>query len=225
MRDANNMNILSLIKQQKLHTAFLAGLGIRASAREAGVNRKTAVRYFVDSGAHHLCKCGKPAIHRGWCSYRVSRSRPRQIFLMKQFNAGINAAQQWSNLQSDISGALAALVPLHTLAIYKTAATQRRISNVDPDLRRNFDAYGTGRGWEYAPDGLASHVAITPELTGAPIALLKATETLHPVVRRFVFSIIEGADVEGAASEVGLSEQNVQLLMPRLKVFLEPYLR
>lgn len=72
-------NHLPPSKERCLMTALRSGMSIRAAARYAGVARATAHKY--SHGVSARCPCGDDARHRGWCSYRVSRSPRRRAFL------------------------------------------------------------------------------------------------------------------------------------------------
>lgn len=75
------MNTISEQTEGALLSAFNDGMGIRAAARYAGVNVATSRRVWRTLDPKPLCKCGRPATHRGWCSVRFAASAPRQEFM------------------------------------------------------------------------------------------------------------------------------------------------
>ena len=51
-----------------------------------------------------------------------------------------------------------------------------------------------------------------------------ALDNLHPSVRKFILVASETGDVEDAARAAGLSQSDVETLLPRLRLFLKPLL-
>lgn len=81
---------------------FDAGLGIRATSRETGLDKKTVSKYYHARPATK-CPCGKPMTHRGWCSFRVARSPGRQKFLARRVTLKEDTKLKWlaiTNFQS-----------------------------------------------------------------------------------------------------------------------------
>lgn len=61
------------------------GNNIRETSRLTGAAKNTVTSVYKEINEDLKCKCGKNLLHRGWCSFRVSKSKKRQIFL-KQWN-------------------------------------------------------------------------------------------------------------------------------------------
>lgn len=71
----------SVVDQMQAH--FDAGFGIRETARSLGISKITVTTHYHRRGEKCLCLCGADLLHRGWCSYRVSRSAGRQVWLSR----------------------------------------------------------------------------------------------------------------------------------------------
>ncbi len=56
------------------------------------------------------------------------------------------------------------------------------------------------------------------------VQLRSAMQRLSPSVRGMLTSIIEGVEIEDAAREMQIDETQLSILLPRLRVFLRPYL-
>jgi hypothetical protein len=68
-------------------------------------------------------------------------------------------------------------------------------------------------------------VAISqPSQENTSFQLFAALEKLHPIVKRFVTNIVDGATVREAADECGLADRELAKILPPLKVFLKPLL-
>lgn len=74
--------------------ALINGKGIRETARDLSISSNTVLRYadtlrwltkqgYDEFSIPENCLCGQPWGHRGWCSYRFSRSEKRQQFMKK----------------------------------------------------------------------------------------------------------------------------------------------
>lgn len=75
------MNRLPAEIVETLRRLFEEGYSTRAAARVAGVSKLTAWLYLRNMPDLN-CPCGRPmAGHRGWCSFRFSRSPARQKFM------------------------------------------------------------------------------------------------------------------------------------------------
>jgi hypothetical protein len=77
------MNRLPQYKIDQLEACFRASMGVRAAAREVGVDRHTAATYLRILADDALCACGKPLRHRYWCRIRFQRSAARQEFMRR----------------------------------------------------------------------------------------------------------------------------------------------
>lgn len=63
------------------------GATVRKVAVRAHVAKATAKRYRPTAVPD--CPCGQPAGHRGWCSFRFSRSTRRQALRILQFHGNV----------------------------------------------------------------------------------------------------------------------------------------
>jgi hypothetical protein len=75
------MNTISEQTEAALLCAFSDGASIRGAARFAGTCVQTSRRVWRTLDPKPLCKCGRPATHKGWCSARFASSKPRQEFM------------------------------------------------------------------------------------------------------------------------------------------------
>lgn len=206
------MNVLDYTSQEKLLSAFGAGLSIRAAAAFADVNRKTADRYFKQQPPI-LCPCGRPLPHREWCSWRVAMSPSRQRFLSSFARGGIKntTLDRWGDLKTQVQAALAGKDRL--CAVDQTALSELKRFYTIPNM-----------GWEGSGENSRMVAIADATQESTSFALFAALDRLHPAVKKFVLAITDGAGVEDAAAESGLSDAALAKVMPRLKVFLKPYL-
>lgn len=72
-------------KRSSLRLALQMGMSIRAAARFAGYSRPSAQKWASKWRIHSNCRCGRPASHRGWCSWRLRLSPARRMFLMSRW--------------------------------------------------------------------------------------------------------------------------------------------
>jgi hypothetical protein len=80
-------------------------------------------------------------------------------------------------------------------------------------------------GFEFS-EGIARVVPIVgPQQQETPFALLAALDKLHPNVRAFVLAVIDGAEMQQAATEARIGADMLARLLPRLRAFLTPYVR
>jgi hypothetical protein len=68
-------------------------------------------------------------------------------------------------------------------------------------------------------------IAVDPTQEHSLFQLFAALEKLDHRVKKFVIAVTECGEIEEAAANVGFDRQTLALLLPRLRVFLEPYLR
>jgi hypothetical protein len=66
-------------------------------------------------------------------------------------------------------------------------------------------------------------ISIEPEQEQTSFELYRALERLHPKVQRFVLSVSECGEIEEAAASVGFDPTTVAILLPKLKLFLDPF--
>lgn len=88
------MKIIDPETMRKMQAHFEAGTGIRATAREVGLDRKTVAKYYAKR-TPTLCSCGKPMTHNGWCSYRVAKSPGRQAMLANLTTLKADTKRTW----------------------------------------------------------------------------------------------------------------------------------
>lgn len=69
--------------RRDLRLAFEMGLSLRASARFARCSVATARIWIRAFRGPHVCGCGHPATHQGWCKVRFSTSKKRQAFMTR----------------------------------------------------------------------------------------------------------------------------------------------
>ncbi len=72
-------NIYSLAKK-----LYLKGKSARQIGRTFGIGQKTAIvlcREFRNLGLISNCPCGKVGGHKGWCSFRFTKSDKRKAFV------------------------------------------------------------------------------------------------------------------------------------------------
>lgn len=69
--------------RRDLKLAFSMGLGVRAAARFARCSTWTSRKWLNAFRGEHVCQCGKPATHNGWCAARYQRSPKRQAFIKR----------------------------------------------------------------------------------------------------------------------------------------------
>lgn len=84
-------NWLPVQKRRDVVTLLMAGFSVRETARSVGCSKVTVGQYRkLIAAAEHCglddarlpkCSCGLPSGHKGWCSFRVSKSAARQKFL------------------------------------------------------------------------------------------------------------------------------------------------
>lgn len=198
------MNIISAEELERLHSALNAGLSIRQSAKVVGLHRETARRYF-HMLPPALCRCGLEQTHKGGCLYRASLKRVGTV--------GAETLLIWNDLKPEVRIALKRTKLIKQIAVDRVA-----------ELRRFYQPHR--RAFEGSfENGTGSVVAIQEaDQDQSSFALFAALEKLHPAVKKFVLAITEGASVEDAAQECGLSESALSRVMPSLKVFLQPYL-
>src|SRR5271156_5619045 len=69
----------------KLFKAWRQGLVVKEAGSASGIKSTITIRkYFAafrQEFGDSFCPCGKNALHRGWCSYRLQKSPKRQAFL------------------------------------------------------------------------------------------------------------------------------------------------
>lgn len=66
-------------------------------------------------------------------------------------------------------------------------------------------------------------IAVDPVQEQSSFQLFAALEKLDPRVKKFVLSVSECGEIEEAAASVGFDAATVAILLPRLKVFLDPF--
>lgn len=66
-------------------------------------------------------------------------------------------------------------------------------------------------------------IAVEPVQERSSFQLFAALEKLNPRVRRFVLLLSEGGEIEEAAANVGFDAATLAVLLPRLRVFLDPF--
>lgn len=204
------MNTIDAEQQKRLERALHAGLSIRAAATYAGVNKTTAHRYF-----HMLpsliCPCGEPLPHKQWCAHRVAMSPNRQAFLQRFSRVRPETIAKWARMKTNI---LAAIEDGAFLCSMDHDAMK--------DLKRFYELKPTYL--EYV-NGEPRFVAVAePEEQTSSFDLFAAVERLHPVSRRFVKALIDGASVLEAAMECKISDEALAIVLPELRVYLRPYL-
>lgn len=204
------MNVIGPEEHQKLMAAFRTGLSIRSSAVYAGVHRKTAQSYFHQQPPM-TCPCGAPLPHKFWCSFRVSLSPGRQSFLKRFAPVRPETLKGWGDMK---------------VAIERSLKECSWLCSVDhaavAELRRFYQPPQFGLEFRDERPCLVAIAEATQEHTS--FSLFAALEQLHPAVKRFVLALIDGANISEASTESGISDEALVLVMPRLKVFLRPYL-
>jgi hypothetical protein len=65
-------------------------------------------------------------------------------------------------------------------------------------------------------------IAVDPVQEQSSFQLFAALEKLDPRVKKFVLSVSECGEIEEAAASAGINAATVAILLPRLKVFLDP---
>jgi hypothetical protein len=126
-------------------------------------------------------------------------------------------------------------------AAYFAALNERRMGDVITLPNRKFLVPGReviqqGEPRHYLPQWGAGFVdngegfnpwtvVVDAEQERCPFQLLVALENLNPKVRQFVLAARETGEIREAAASVGFDGATVAKLIPRLKIFLLPYLR
>lgn len=67
-------------------------------------------------------------------------------------------------------------------------------------------------------------ISTEPEQERSSFQLYDALDRLHPRVKEFVIAAINTGEISSAAEIAGLGAAEIALLLPRLKLFLNPYL-
>lgn len=88
------MKILEPEKLRLMEASFVAGSGIRATARNVGLSPDTVRKYYAMRPPTN-CPCGKPMTHLGWCASRVARSPGRQASLAKITTIKEDTRRKW----------------------------------------------------------------------------------------------------------------------------------
>jgi hypothetical protein len=83
----------------------------------------------------------------------------------------------------------------------------------------------------HTPPGMSPRTS-TPTVgkTDGPIIvrgihLLAALDKLHPLLKRLVLNVLDGADLQEAAAHAGIAAEVLPTVLPRLRLFLRPYVR
>jgi hypothetical protein len=214
------MNSIRPEQSRKLNAAFNAGFSVRGAARYAGVDKKTGFRYF-NQLSPMTCLCGRKLPHQFWCAWRVSMSEGRQNFLKAFARGNIKPATRHSWDQKR----------LQIMEILKSATLLLPMHQADlDDLRRFYDP-AAPYAFEYSPASkwgrdtqITAVGVVMPTQENSSFALFAAMEQLHPAVQNMLHAIIDGASIDDAAIESGIGADELLTVMPRLKLFLAPYL-
>lgn len=216
------MHYINSEKYDKLTSAFRASLSIRNAACYAGVSLNTAKRYF-----HMLppmvCPCGRELPHRALCDYRIAISPARQAYLKSVTDGRINdlSLERWVVYREKI---IHALNNTNFLCITDQAEFEgfKKLYQQPPDLKRFYNPPTQGVEWYNDKAQVICVQNATQE--DSSIALYTALEKLHPSVRKFCLALIDGASIQEAADECGISRDELATVLPPLRVFLKPYL-
>jgi hypothetical protein len=115
------------------------------------------------------------------------------------------------------------------VAAYHSALDRlRRGEPANASPRPKFEGSQLGRFYAYATVRFGESegervISIEPEQEYTSFELYRALERLHPKVQRFVLSVSECGEIEEAAASVGFDAATVTMLLPKLKVFLDPF--
>jgi hypothetical protein len=67
--------------------------------------------------------------------------------------------------------------------------------------------------------------AVNADQEETQFALLAALDKLHPLLKRLVLNVLDGADLQEAAAHAGIAAEVLPTVLPRLRLFLRPYVR
>lgn len=184
---------------QKMYALFSTGTGIRATARELGLHRDTVAKYYHERGPTR-CQCGKPMTHRGWCSFRVSRSPGRQAFLSSRMTVKASTKSKWLSM-TQLQDARTRYA--ETVARLNTA-WQRQI------VMRENAALGTERLISLAAE--ASYTRCVPQIFD---------DVVQDILVEMLIGNIEAEAVKASPMVSRIINRNYKLLMPASNVSID----
>ncbi len=206
---------LAPAKLEALIKALESGLSRRAAAEVAGVSKTSADKYARASGRVFLCKCGKDSSHRGWCSWRLSRTTHDMHKRMRQFMAA-ETPEERSALAAEAGRASQAKLTREErqrrarLAVNSRTPEQRSTSaRQSAMVRRTRQAVAERVRKQRALDeavaarslvvDMRSGGTITLSVSGIEVAGQSAED------RAFVFELFERLELYGGARPCGAS--------------------
>jgi RNA polymerase sigma factor (sigma-70 family) len=152
----NAVNVIPDEKLQMVSSLLSEGKSIREIERISGVSKNTITKYKEKLNITALCKCGRPAGHKEWCSERVKNSEKRQALIAS-----------WRKLSSEqIQEYIKAINESETLG---DAAAKLGISRwVLNKWREKYPDIGVAKPHYHEPDSVGNKVGKKPDVASKP---------------------------------------------------------